>query len=728
MNLNIVKIKEKDLNLILKWRNQKIVRNFFFNKDIIKKNEHLNWWSKAKKDKTKKIFIIEINKKKIGIIQIYDYDKNNSFCFWSAHIGHNTISEKKNNFEIWCKIEEKVINYVEKNLKCKYLFCETLSSNTFVLEIHRRYDFKPAVKKDLKLINRKYQENITILKKKLSPPNNYNILVLSNSNWEIYTKNIKKIFKHFLKKEPKINFYQYGNEENLILNEKPIFFDRHDLILCLFQIEDFLENPFLKFDITQSKILISKLKQKLLLLTKLFKKTQKPIYILDLSYTKKYFTQFYESEINDLTKLINLLNNLILKHVNNFKNVEVINSRKIVLDVGVNNIDSEKYFNIGRIPYKNVFVEKVINNIVHRENLKKINKSKVLVVDLDNTLWGGILGELGEENIDLNYDFPGNIYIQIQSVIKYLSKRGLLLAIVSKNDHSHVMKVFKKNGYMVLKKNDFVNFKINWTDKSKNIIEIAKELNLDLNSFSFLDDSPYERNSIKKQLPQVDVIEWPKDIFDLPKILIEYPKFNSGVITREDKSRKTFYQSLSKINSLKLSSKNKDDFIEDLKMNIFIKNERGVLNPRIIQLIERTTQFNSYPKTYDNNLIYDLIQNGNKLYSVSVDDKFSKKEIVSSFVLDENKDFIIIKIIVFSCRFLGRKVEDVIFNFILLKAKKLNKGVKILYKKTDRNKLFREHMKAINLNKKTNYFYKDFNKLNEVIISIPKLNSYNTNE
>ena len=152
MKINIRKVKENDLLLLLKWRNQKKVRNLFVNRHIISNKEHIGWWKQINESSNKFLWIVENNSKSIGVIQIFKYSLKKKSFWWSGHLGENVKKYNLNTFGIWCAIEEQVIK-IAKKFKCKKILCETFSKNKIVLQIHERYDYKVLSTKKLKYKN-----------------------------------------------------------------------------------------------------------------------------------------------------------------------------------------------------------------------------------------------------------------------------------------------------------------------------------------------------------------------------------------------------------------------------------------------------------------------------------------------------------------------------------------------------------------------------------------------
>ena len=177
---------------------------------------------------------------------------------------------------------------------------------------------------------------------------------------------------------------------------------------------------------------------------------------------------------------------------------------------------------------------------------------KLLLLDLDDTLWGGIVGEDGWEKLNLGgHDPIGEAFLDFQRALKSLSRQGVLLGIVSKNDEAVALEAFRRHPEMALRVEDFAGRRINWEDKAKNIVELTRELNLGLQSVVFIDDNPYERARVRETLPEVFVPEWPEDKMSYRAALLSLGCFDRPRITEEDKRRTEMYAGEARRNALK---------------------------------------------------------------------------------------------------------------------------------------------------------------------------------
>ncbi|MFH1916024.1 MAG: HAD-IIIC family phosphatase [Nanoarchaeota archaeon] len=302
---------------------------------------------------------------------------------------------------------------------------------------------------------------------------------------------------------------------------------------------------------------------------------------------------------------------------------------------------------------------------------------KCIVLDLDNTLWGGIVGEDGFNNIKLDDKAPGNTFMEFQKYLLGLHKKGIILAICSKNNEEDAMKVIKEHPYMVLREEHFACIKINWDNKVNNIIEIAQEINIGLDSLVFIDDDPMNGAMVRENLPQVLVVDLPKDSALYVRTLKEISDFNTMQLTKEDFQKGQMYYQQRKRTELKIKMKDIDDFLKNLNLEVKIEPASDFTIPRISQLTKKTNQFNLTTKRYTEEDIRSFVNQSNfKVFSVGVKDKFGDNGLTGVLILEMRKDEYIIDTLLLSCRIIGRNVEKVLLKYAVDVAKE--EGVKKL--------------------------------------------------
>ena len=380
---------------------------------------------------------------------------------------------------------------------------------------------------------------------------------------------------------------------------------------------------------------------------------------LDYPSYSPYGLMDFSSE-NGLFYLVSEFNKKLIDLAKRKSNLIILDFENLLSKLGKKEVFDEKMYFLGKILLNDYGAEHLTKEIVKISNAIYGNIKKCLVVDLDNTLWGGVVGEDGPNGIIIGDTTLGNIYSEIQKVILNYKKLGVIICINSKNNLSDVEEVFKKNPNMILKESDFVIKKINWNQKSNNIKEIAKELKIGLDSMVFLDDNPVERMEVKSSLPMVNIVDFPEDISKLPSILKELP-FYSLKLTEEDKKRNEMYRQDVERNQLKIES-NLNDYLYKLKTKIIIKKNDVISLDRITQLINKTNQFNLRTKRYTDKQVESMMKSEDfTILSLTVSDKFGNLGLTGAIIFQKIGNSTFIDNFLLSCRILSRKIEKQFF-------------------------------------------------------------------
>lgn len=303
--------------------------------------------------------------------------------------------------------------------------------------------------------------------------------------------------------------------------------------------------------------------------------------------------------------------------------------------------------------------------------LKNLTR-KCIVLDLDNVLWGGIIGEDGIEGIQLGNDSPGNAYKDFQRTLLCYYNRGVLLAINSKNNPEDALKAIREHPHMLLREKHFVAMKINWQNKVQNMIELAKEINIGLDSTTFIDDNPRERAQMKQSLPQLQVVDMPASPFLYRQTLESLNDFNLLALTEEDKKRGEMYHARKKRKELRESISSLEDFLKSLETKIVIKEVDEMGLPRIVRMVNKTNQFNLTTRRYTDAEIRKMNETDNEflIYSLQVSDKLGDEGIVGAAIVRKEPEVWILDSFLLSCRVIGRKIETAFLASIVADAKK----------------------------------------------------------
>ena len=299
---------------------------------------------------------------------------------------------------------------------------------------------------------------------------------------------------------------------------------------------------------------------------------------------------------------------------------------------------------------------------------------KCIVLDLDNTLWGGIVGEDGFEGIKLGDDPIGRAYVEFQYNLQALNQRGILLAINSKNNFDDAIQVIKEHPNMILKEDNFACVRINWNDKVANMKEISDELNIGLDSMVFVDDDPVNIEYVRSNIPEVVSIQMPADNCHNNSSHLKSiaSLFHVLKITDEDKARNKMYLEQKKRTEFKTQVGNLENFLKQLNISVDIKIADDFTIPRISQLTLKTNQFNLTTRRYQEADIRKFSQDSKKIVGcVQIKDKFGDNGITGAYIVNkDNEQQWSIDTFLLSCRVIGRGVEDGILANIIEKARR----------------------------------------------------------
>lgn len=390
-----------------------------------------------------------------------------------------------------------------------------------------------------------------------------------------------------------------------------------------------------------------------------------------------------DSEINFIRKL----NFKLLKILEDKQNINLVDIENLASKFGKNNIIDNKMWWISKNPYKIEFFYALSEEYVKYILAGQGEMKKCIVLDLDNTLWGGIVGEDGFNGIKLGEGYPGNTYVDFQKELYRLNKRGIILAINSKNNYDDAMKVIEKHPNMILRKENFATFKINWKNKAENLLGIAEELNIGLNSIVFIDDNPIECDLVSKTLPEVEVINVSPDLNNHIEKLYDYNFFITLNITEEDLKKSVMYKSQVERKKEKEKYIDLEDYYRSLNMKIKVEEADGYSIPRISQLTQKTNQFNLTTKRYTERDIRELLNKNFKIWTMKTSDKFGDSGLTGVMIIDTQEENWLIDTFLMSCRVMGRNLEYAFMKQIILEARKNNmNNISGKYIKTNKNK------------------------------------------
>jgi len=284
--------------------------------------------------------------------------------------------------------------------------------------------------------------------------------------------------------------------------------------------------------------------------------------------------------------------------------------------------------------------------------------AKVLVVDLDNTLWGGVIGEDGMAGIKVGSEYPGAAYQALHRALLDLSRKGILLAVCSKNNLDDAMEALEKHPGMLVRPKHFAAMRINWTDKAQNLREIAEELNVGIDALAFLDDNPFEREQVRAALPEVTVIDLPKNPLEYASAVRNCAAFERLALSAEDQQRTEMYAAQKERAGAEQSFQSKEDFFRFLEQEAELEPVSDLTLARVAQLTQKTNQFNLTTRRYAEAQIAEMAKQPDwHIFSIKVRDRFGDHGLVGVAITHDVGEHCEVDTFLLSCRVIGRTVE-----------------------------------------------------------------------
>lgn len=321
---------------------------------------------------------------------------------------------------------------------------------------------------------------------------------------------------------------------------------------------------------------------------------------------------------------------------------------------------SSKLWAMGKIPYSNELFREAAVTI--RSTLRGIagKSRKLIIVDLDDTMWGGIVGDDGMEGLRLGgHDPVGESFVNFQRALQALNRRGIALGICSKNEEATALKAIREHPEMVLREKDFAGWRINWTDKAQNVAELTAEINVGLDSVVFLDDNPAERARVAEALPDVLVPDWPKDPSAYVAALEALDCFNPPSLSSEDRDRGQMYAAERERRATKANVSDLNSWIKTLG-TVVTREDFGQANrPRITQLLNKTNQMNlTTRRMTEEELSEWAAADHRQTWGFRVHDKMGDLGLTGIVSVEERDGAAHLVDFILSCRVMGRRVEE----------------------------------------------------------------------
>ena len=502
---------------------------------------------------------------------------------------------------------------------------------------------------------------------KLITDKKYSVCVLSN----VVMNQMQDVLEYFIREKSIPGKVFFGEYDNIVQESFKV--SDYNLTIIFWEISNYIDGLHYQVEILE-KDKIKDIEKKIINeIDLVFENLKNSSLVLFNKFSSLIFNHKI-SFSNELDGMVNRLNDYLNKKKSS--NIHLIDINKVISTIGVSNSVDYRFYNSAKVLYTINFFKAYSELILPYVLAANGKKKKAIILDCDNTLWKGVIGEDGLRGINLSSKDPiGKIYHEIQALALSLKKNyGVLLGICSKNNLSDIEHVFNEHQDMLIRNEDLAIKKVNWNDKAQNLKEISEELNIGLDSIVFLDDSDFEIELIKTKIPQVTSIKVPSKIYEYPTLFREmFSLFFDISKSAEDKIRTELYKQQNLRNNAKKKINNIEDFLSSLELSIklFVDNKDYV--PRMAQMTQKTNQFNLTTKRYTEGDITQFILNKDyRVFCISVSDKFGDSGITGLCILklDRSEQLAIIDTFLLSCRVIGRNIEHVFMDTIIKKIKK----------------------------------------------------------
>lgn len=359
------------------------------------------------------------------------------------------------------------------------------------------------------------------------------------------------------------------------------------------------------------------------------------------------------------TSFIQSLNDALAESCSRLPGVAVFDAARIAAEVGMRHWLDERMAFLAKAPLSLEAMSALSAAFAKRIRSLTVTPKKCLVLDLDNTLWGGVLGEAGQDGIALGPDYPGNVFVDFQQHILALRDCGILLAVASKNNEADAVQALDQHPSCLLRRKHFSAFEAHWEDKATSLRRIAATLNIGTDALVFFDDNPTEREWVRSQMPEVTVIEVPGSPLGYVQALANCGCFDLPALVQEDLKRAELYELDSLRRDLRAQATSLDDFLAGLEMVITVGYADEAALPRVAQLLGKTNQFNLTTRRHSITELQAMIATGTQILWFRVQDKFGDNGLVGVLIAKPsgNPTEWHLDSFLMSCRVIGRRVE-----------------------------------------------------------------------
>jgi UDP-4-amino-4,6-dideoxy-N-acetyl-beta-L-altrosamine N-acetyltransferase len=666
---------EEDKQRILLWRNHPDVRKVMLTSHKITQQEHDIWWQKTVISTDRIILIFEQNGNPMGVVNFYQWDKENATAWWGFYLD-NACLEQAEKTSTWIKLEQAVTHYSDKILKLHKLYCESLCFNQLAWTLHKKMGFQQCPAPQQATDTDKDVIYMVYTNQQHQPDLRPSLFILASHNTDFLAQSLieqTRTYVQFPFKIGLVPFAQYSillraSKQEIKNDDLAELHNPNSCLMFIERIEDFFDDISTPLTLETLESIDDKVQQYLQLVSSMSNHNAN-IFIADFQIQKTFPHSIENRKVgSELNQHINRWNQTIYS-LQTHSNIHLLPYSDLLHRIGTS--FSDKYWYLARAPFKHRAIESYGRMIIGCALAAFSRTARVLVLDLDNTLWQGVIGDDGIEGISLGGDYPGNIYQDLQSLFLALHKCGILLCICSKNNEEVALNCIQKHTQMRLRKQHFASWRINWLAKSINIASLADELNIGLEYFCFIDDNPVERAEVKSYHPKIFVPDLPSDPSQWYQFICELPEMWQQNISDADKARNELYLQRKVIKQEQSQFTNRVNFLSSLGMKLKIEPLTQQNQERTAQLFAKTNQFNTTTQRYTLGQLKEYAASPDAMVlHVKIKDKYlDQYEGIACMVITQisTKQWVIDNFVM-SCRVMGRDIEQVLITEVIQQA------------------------------------------------------------
>lgn len=672
---------DADAEDLLHWRNLPHVRASMVNRNEIALKEHLKWWAKAQHDTTRRFLIVERAGVPVAVLNYFNIAQD-SKGWWGFYLT-DRVEAGSDTLAVWMEVEGLALRYAFEVLKLEELYCETRATNEPVLLLHDRFRFETLdsegfsnaeahdliVKRMTAQTYAKYQgklimENVAQagLPAGTAAVTKSKLVFAGAANWDDIATNFAETLSGYCGLDLEVAVPPFGQAMMELMHPASELAQAPPgyIVFCE-RAEDFILALDTPTD-ANTQALQDRFDDYIQSIRELRARYSGHFFIHDLALIRPRVRSLHDQTVahDALAAQIDQMNVVLAALCDELADCTLLPVAQLLDEVGHRTADPGKFWLMGRFPYGAKFTPAYHRLLSGALMALHGLTARAIVLDLDNTCWGGVVGDDGTFGIKMGSDYPGNQFTAFQKFIKTISERGVILTVCSKNTEDVALDAFRNNPDMVIREEDLLTHRINWSSKSQNISEIAKEVDLGLSNLLFIDDNPMERMEVRQNLPGVIVPEMPEDVAEWPGFLATHPALSALKLLDQDKDRVTKYKIRKQIQDIEKTATDKNAFLRKLGMKISVKPVEAATQARALQLFAKTNQFNTTTTRYSQGDLEGVSASGGDVLTVRIQDKFGSDEAIAVLVVRYEGDAATIENFVMSCRVLGRGVETAI--------------------------------------------------------------------